>query len=222
MPALYRELGQILSFRGIRPVHEPSYSSHGPGGLMNERLIDTRKNITDVIGSWACLVAEEKKLSAAVRNTRSIDGLSVFLLRHLQWLSAHPAAADFVHEIDAVYSDGRSHHRVPGIHDLGNQACEAPGCGARLRIVTRTEGSQGPLVLRCDEGHSWKAEQWLELGAKNHCPGQRVSTRVAAVAVGVSESTIRQWVRRGKLTRYGTDGKAEFDLSELAALSRQR
>ncbi len=52
-------------------------------------------------------------------------------------------------------------------------------------------------------------------------PGRRaprtVPTAVAALAVGVSETTIRQWVYRGKLTRYGTPRHAEFDIEELTA-----
>lgn len=48
-----------------------------------------------------------------------------------------------------------------------------------------------------------------------------VPTKVAALAVGVPEATIRQWVRRGKLTRYGTPGRAEFDIKELTAFARE-
>lgn len=50
---------------------------------------------------------------------------------------------------------------------------------------------------------------------------RRVSTELAALAVGVSPVTIRQWVRRGKLTRYGSPNRAEFDLAELLAMNRR-
>ncbi|TXL92722.1 hypothetical protein OIE71_08570 [Streptomyces sp. NBC_01725] len=49
---------------------------------------------------------------------------------------------------------------------------------------------------------------------------RRVPTKVAALAVGVPEATIRQWVRRGKLTRYGTPGRAEFDIAELTVIAK--
>lgn len=42
-----------------------------------------------------------------------------------------------------------------------------------------------------------------------------VPTQLAALAVGVSEATIRKWASRGKLTRYGKRGRAEYDLDEL-------
>lgn len=48
-----------------------------------------------------------------------------------------------------------------------------------------------------------------------------VPTKVAALAMGVTEATIRQWVRRGKITRYGTPGRAEFDINELTTIVAQ-
>lgn len=43
-------------------------------------------------------------------------------------------------------------------------------------------------------------------------------TSLAALAAGVSEATIRKWVSRGKLTRYGSPGRAEFAVAELMDL----
>ncbi|MET9104500.1 MULTISPECIES: MerR family transcriptional regulator [Streptomyces] len=45
-----------------------------------------------------------------------------------------------------------------------------------------------------------------------------VSTELAALAMGVSEATIRKWASRGKITRYGRKQRAEYDLDELLAL----
>lgn len=45
-----------------------------------------------------------------------------------------------------------------------------------------------------------------------------VPTQLAAMAVGVPEATIRKWASRGKLTRYGRPGRAEYDLDELLSL----
>jgi hypothetical protein len=46
-----------------------------------------------------------------------------------------------------------------------------------------------------------------------------IPTQLAALAIGVSEATIRKWASRGKLTRYGTPGRAEYDLDELYAIA---
>ena len=42
-----------------------------------------------------------------------------------------------------------------------------------------------------------------------------VPTQLAALAAGVPEATIRKWASRGKLTRYGRAGRAQYDLDEL-------
>jgi hypothetical protein len=45
-----------------------------------------------------------------------------------------------------------------------------------------------------------------------------VPTQLAAMVAGVTEATIRKWASRGKLTRYGRPGRAEYDLDELYEL----
>jgi hypothetical protein len=45
-----------------------------------------------------------------------------------------------------------------------------------------------------------------------------VPTQLAAMLAGVTDATIRKWASRGKLTRYGRPGRAEYDIEELYAL----
>ena len=45
-----------------------------------------------------------------------------------------------------------------------------------------------------------------------------VPTELAALAAGVHVATIRKWASRGKLTRYGSPRRAEYDLHELHEL----
>ncbi|MDQ0757403.1 hypothetical protein [Streptomyces canus] len=50
-----------------------------------------------------------------------------------------------------------------------------------------------------------------------------VPTKVAALAVGVSEATIRKWVSRGKITRYGAPHRrSQFDIEELTEIALRR
>jgi hypothetical protein len=49
-----------------------------------------------------------------------------------------------------------------------------------------------------------------------------VPTELAALAAGVAEPTVRKWASRGKLTRYGRPGRAEYDLDELHDLVAAR
>ncbi|MGH3879864.1 MAG: transcriptional regulator [Actinophytocola sp.] len=53
-------------------------------------------------------------------------------------------------------------------------------------------------------------------------PRRAVPTQLAALAAGVPEATVRKWASRGKLTRYGRPGRAEYDLDELYALLVER
>jgi hypothetical protein len=46
-------------------------------------------------------------------------------------------------------------------------------------------------------------------------PRRIVPTQLAAMAAGVTEATIRKWASRGKLTRYGRPGRAQYDLNEV-------
>ena len=49
-----------------------------------------------------------------------------------------------------------------------------------------------------------------------------VPTQLAELAAGVPEATIRKWASRGKITRYGTPGRAQYDLDELIDLIETR
>ena len=42
-----------------------------------------------------------------------------------------------------------------------------------------------------------------------------VPTQLAAMLAGVTEATIRKWASRGKLTRHGRPGRAEYDIEAL-------
>ncbi|WP_019635015.1 hypothetical protein [Actinomadura atramentaria] len=53
-------------------------------------------------------------------------------------------------------------------------------------------------------------------------PRRTVPTQLAALAVGVSEATIRKWASRGKLARYGSPGRAEYDVDELMEIAAER
>ena len=46
-----------------------------------------------------------------------------------------------------------------------------------------------------------------------------IPTELGALATGVTPATVRKWASRGKLTRYGSAGRAEYDLNELYELA---
>jgi hypothetical protein len=49
-----------------------------------------------------------------------------------------------------------------------------------------------------------------------------IPTQLAALATGVTEATVRKWASRGLITRYGSPGRAEYDIGELMEMSARR
>jgi hypothetical protein len=49
-----------------------------------------------------------------------------------------------------------------------------------------------------------------------------VPTQLAALAAGVTEATIRKWASRAKISRYGSPGRAEYDVGELIEVAAAR
>ncbi|HEY7593874.1 MAG TPA: transcriptional regulator [Actinophytocola sp.] len=56
------------------------------------------------------------------------------------------------------------------------------------------------------------------MSQRNGRARRTVPTQLAAMLAGVTEPTIRKWASRGKLTRYGRPGRAEYDIAELYEL----
>jgi len=71
---------------------------HGrlPGTPMPPDVVDARAAIRGVLATWAHLVVNGR---ATPRPARSVAGMAEFLHRHVDWLGAHPAAAEIVGEI---------------------------------------------------------------------------------------------------------------------------
>lgn len=61
-----------------------------------------------------------------------------------------------------------------------------------------------------------------ESGGRRRRDRRTVPTELAAMAAGVTEATIRKWASRGKITRYGSPGRAEYDIEELIRLAAAR
>ncbi|WP_174557125.1 helix-turn-helix domain-containing protein [Nocardia jejuensis] len=180
-------------------------------------VLEARTDITQILDSWANLVTHERAVRGP--STRDVGGLTTFLAGHIDWLATHPAASDFAEEM-AELADRAAAAVDADRHALPARACPAAGCEGSLTVVGEGENPS----LDCEFGHSWDSGQWLALTttpARSDIPGgqpRTVPTNVAAIALKVSEATIRQWVRRGKLTRYGPAHRAEFDIEELAAM----
>lgn len=89
LPDLYAELEQSINASRRRT----------PGVPLSPRTVEVRAAVRAVLASWAQLVVAERKVTRPVRN---VVGMAEFLRRHLEWLGAHPAAAEIAGEVGEV------------------------------------------------------------------------------------------------------------------------
>jgi MerR HTH family regulatory protein len=232
MPLLYSELEHKLTTSSRqRSWVAPTRTAANRWSCLNEELLETRAAIHDTLWSWSQLVADERNVTLNGSARQGLKHLVRFLMTHLHWLAAHQAATDFVDEIHDLAATGRTPHEQALAKAVSAHTCIMPGCGAGLVAAVGSDADRFAAHIRCGAGHLWNADQWLVLkreierkeALNDAQPGRRlVSTKAAAVALGVPEATIRQWARRGKLTRHGSSRRAQYDLDELTRLAERR
>jgi hypothetical protein len=136
--------------------------TRGAGGIrLDETLMQLRSEISAFLASWAALVVDER--GAAGRVGSSPARMAGFLVDHLEWLLAHPAADDFLAELADVTERARAACGAPAAPQLALGECILPDCEATLSGGAG-HGSSG-AVVRCAAGHSWEPRHWLEVMA---------------------------------------------------------
>ncbi|MGH1551960.1 hypothetical protein ACRAWF_06795 [Streptomyces sp. L7] len=161
----------------------------------------------------------------------SVGALVAFLVSHLDWLTSFAAAPDFAAEVAGLRSRAERVTRKCHCHYPSARSGQLRQAGVR-RPAHRPRGSRtlgrfdDRLRPRTHLAATGVADSVGPLGRGGNIMSsaprrRRVSTELAALAAGVAPATIRRWVRRGKLTRYGSPNRAEFDIAELLAVARR-
>ncbi|MBF6331952.1 helix-turn-helix domain-containing protein [Nocardia transvalensis] len=215
---LYDECLESMTLRPGSPAmnlsRRPVRGAGGPYAV----LVDIRRRIVDVLAEWADMIVDERALPH--QPAPDIADLTRFLAAHADWLLAHSSAPDFVEEID----DLERMTLAAVERDAGDPvgSCPEPGCGAALRFDWGTGTSR---VISCMRGHSGTVANWV-LRVRGESPAptrsachRMVPTKAAALVAGVPEATIRQWAHRGRLRRYGSNGRPKYDLDEVLAIA---
>ncbi|GAA4227645.1 hypothetical protein GCM10022254_15850 [Actinomadura meridiana] len=159
LPALYRGCGSALEVGAAAGLREKTSGGPLPGLALNTAAVEARAEILAVLASWSGLVAQQRRLPAP---RRDVALLARFLLDHVDWLAAHPAAGELTAEIARVArSARRTAHREP-VRRIVVGPCAAPGCGGELTAAIRP--GHGTRV-RCDAdpAHAWDGPQWTGL-----------------------------------------------------------
>jgi len=175
LPALYQACEQALEVRcqhSVRVVRR-----RRPTGIwLDELALAVRSDTTHLLSSWSEMIVDERGVTGPT--SLDVTALTSFVQAHLDWLAAHPAAADFADEIEGLAADvGRVLNPVPvRITELG--PCTRDGCGrmVRARAVNQSSVPQ----VRCDAGHAWQPHQWLHLRHRLDPSGRRTAREVYA------------------------------------------
>ncbi|MEW2517874.1 hypothetical protein [Actinacidiphila alni] len=191
LPELYRDCERVLGGAAAKGLRERTSGGPLPGAPFNPAAAETRAAILGVLGSWSGLVAQERGL---VPPERSIAALAVFLLRHADWLAAHPAVADATREVDRLVGRARRVAHPEQVRRIALGGCVEPGCGGRLSAVVTTGGATAvPSTVQCDAQprHTWAGHQWTQLRRRMARPAEAADVRTTAAAVRTTADAVR-------------------------------
>lgn len=161
LPGLHQECLYHMSSSARRISNPTKVSGSRKRDHLNVSALETRYNIVAVLGSWAEIVVEELAVPAP---GRSVTQLVLFLLHHLEWLTAQQSAEDFADEIDSLRTDLlRVIDPKHGNHRALTTACVVDDCTGDITASPQNFGNTEKRSISCSSGHSWEMREWLEL-----------------------------------------------------------
>jgi hypothetical protein len=165
LPGLYRDCERVLGSAPAKGLRERTSGGPLPGAPFNSAAAEARAAILGVLGSWSGLVAQERRIAPPAR---TVATLSVFLLRHTDWLAAHPAATEATREVARLVARARRVAHPDQIRRVPLGACVEPGCDGRLSAAVRVRGGgpgTTPATVSCDADprHRWAGSEWTRL-----------------------------------------------------------
>lgn len=207
LPDLYRDCERVLGGATAKGMRERTSGGPLPGLPFNSAAAETRAAIMGVLGSWSGLVVQERRITPPERTAAA---LSVFLLRHTDWLAAHPAAAEATREVARLVARARRVAHPDQVRRIVLGACVEPGCEGRLSATVRTAGAPGAYpAVSCDADplHTWAGDQWTRL--RRLMPTESASPTAAAAstvpAASAPATTVPapadRWLTAGDISR---------------------
>ncbi|HEY5836060.1 hypothetical protein [Streptomyces sp.] len=162
LPDLYRDCEQVLGGASVKGLRERTSGGPLPGAPFNAAAAEARAAIMGVLGAWSGLVAQERRVAPP---QRTIGTLSVFLLRHTDWLAGHPAAAEATREVARLVVKARRVAHPEQVRRIALGACVEPGCDGRLfgTVPVGVPGSHPAVRCDADPLHVWAGHQWTQL-----------------------------------------------------------
>lgn len=163
LPALYDECGRRLD--GAARPHPRVSGGPLPGLPFNTAASEARAAILGVLGSWAGMVAQERRVTPPARTAA---GLAAFLGRHVSWLAAHSAAAEITDEVARLVRTARSVAYPEPLRRVQIGVCVEAECGGELVALVRQGRPLAAAEITCeaDPEHRWTDRQWLQLSRR--------------------------------------------------------
>lgn len=154
--------------------------------------------------------------------------MASWLLNHTEWLRHHRAGHEAVEELTAaVWEVARIIDRPSNRTTFLLGPCPEFECSGEVRVFIPAREDR-PAFMACGACEArWDSVQFLNAGKRILATEAErirpyVSSSAAAVALGVSDRTIRRWVVEGRLTNHGTPKRVMLDLAELEVVETRR
>lgn len=165
LPGLHNQCGRLLGGSGSRPPMTRTTGGPLPGLPFNTSAADTRAAILALTASWSGLVVEERRIAPP---PRAVSDLARFLLRHLPWLAAHPAAPELSREITETVRAARQVADPKPLRRVRAGDCVEPGCHGSLTALVRSGGPRlsAEVVCSAQSAHRWPTQEWTRLSSR--------------------------------------------------------
>jgi hypothetical protein len=103
--------------------------------------------------------------------------LASFLQAHLDWLATHAVVADFAAEIAELVAGAGQVLNPAQVRTIDLGPCTRDGCARMVRASISAVNSGSVPQVRCDAGHAWRPQQWLDLRHRLEPPGRPPARR---------------------------------------------
>jgi hypothetical protein len=160
LPRLYQACEQALEVRRQNTVRV--IRGRRPTGIcLDDLTMAVRGNTIRVLASWCEMIVDERGVTGP--GSLDVGVLTSFLQAHADWLAAHAVIADFAAEIASLVADARRALDPVRTRTIDLGPCTRDGCTGMVRASVGAASQGSVPQVRCDAGHTWPPQRWLDL-----------------------------------------------------------